>query len=307
MVWRAVRFPIVELRGRAVRSRSASVGIVLAAVVGLLIVGDAVTSWGYEEIVVTSGGAVTGSVSLKGTPPPSRIFHMVFSPNIEFCTRVSDGKGNRLLKEFRVSEDGGFQDVVVAVVGVEKGKRFDYTPEIRLENCRIAPFVTPVRNHHPFSIVNKDAVVHDIQGYTLEEFYTFAMFNKPMLPESTVAKEIRLRNGHYLFRTQCGVHDFMQSWGMAVGNPYFAITGADGSFTIADLPAGTYDVIAWHPYMEIQAQRITVPANGKVELNFEFDSSEVDIPLHALQIGYRLQPALDLLDLQPPTVELQVP
>jgi len=290
-----------------VRSRSASVGIVLAAVVGLLIVGDAVTSWGDEEIVVTSGGAVTGSVSLKGTPPPSRIFHMVFSPNIEFCTRVSDGKGNRLLKEFRVSEDGGFQDVVVAVVGVEKGKRFDYTPEIRLENCRIAPFVTPVRNHHPFSIVNKDAVVHDIQGYTLEEFYTFAMFNKPMLPESTVAKEIRLRNGHYLFRTQCGVHDFMQSWGMAVGNPYFAVTGPDGGFTIPDLPPGTYDVIAWHPYMKVQAQKITVPANASVALNFQFDASEVDVPLYNLQKDYRLQTALQPHHLVSPSIELQVP
>jgi hypothetical protein len=273
---------------------------------GGVILGGPSVSWGYEEIVVTSGGVVTGSVSLKGTPPPSRIFHMVFSPNIEFCTRVSDGKGNRLLKEFRVSEDGGFQDVVVAVVGVEKGKRFDYTPEIRLENCRVAPFVTPVRNHHPFSIVNKDPVVHDIQGYSLEEFYTFAMFNKPMLPESTASKEIILRKDHYIFRTQCGVHDFMQSWGMAVGNPYFAVTGPDGRFTITDLPAGTYDVIAWHPQMKVRTQRVTVTPNGTADLNFEFNSSEAEIPLHALQTRYRLEPALDLIPLKPPSVELQV-
>ena len=289
------------------RSRSTNGWIVLAGVVGLLIVGAATTGWGYEEIVVTSGGAVAGRVSLKGTPPPSRIFHMVFSPNIDFCTRVSDGKGNRLLKEFRVSEDGGFQDVVVAVVGVERGKRFDYTPEIKLENCRISPFVTPVRNHHPFSIVNKDPVVHDIQGYTIEDPYTFAMFNKPMLPESTVAREIRLRKRHYIFRTQCGVHDFMQSWGMAVGNPYFAVSGPDGGFTIPDLPAGTYDVIAWHPYMKVRAQRVTVPADGSVALNFQFDASEVEIPLYSLQTGYRLEPALGLLHLNSPSVELQVP
>ena len=289
------------------RSRLLNCWMIAVGFLGSLILGGPSVSWGYEEIVVTSGGVVTGSVSLKGTPPPSRIFHMVFSPNIEFCTRVSDGKGNRLLKEFRVSEDGGFQDVVVAVVGVEKGKRFDYTPEIRLENCRIAPFVTPVRNHHPFSIVNNDPVVHDIQGYTLEEFYTFAMFNKPMLPESTVAKEIRLRDGHYIFRTQCGVHDFMQSWGLAVGNPYFAVSGPDGGFTIPDLPAGTYDVIAWHPYMKVRVQHVTIPADGKVTLNFQFAAAEVDIPLYSLQTGYRLEPALGLLNLNPPSVERQVP
>jgi len=263
--------------------------------------------WGYEEINVTSGGTVSVKVFLRGTPPPSRIFHMVFSPNIDFCTRISDGNGNRLLKEFRVSGDGGFQDVVVAVVGVEKGKPFDYTPEIRLENCRIGPYVTPVRNHHPFSIVNKDPVVHDIQAYTIQDPYTFAMFNKPMLPESSTSREVVLRKNHFIFRTQCGVHDFMQSWGMAVGNPYFAVTGPDGSFSIPDLPPGTYDVIAWHPHMQVKAQRITVPASGRVDLNFEFDSAEAKIPLHDLQTNYRLETALDLLHLKPPTIELQTP
>lgn len=279
----------------------------IAGFVAPLIFDGGTTSWGYVETAVTSGATVKGKVSLHGAPPPSRIFHMVFSPNIAFCTKISDGKGNRLLKEFRVSEDGGFQDVVVAVVGVEKGKPFDYTPEINLENCRIGPFVTSVRNQHEFSIVNKDPVVHDIQAYTIKDPYAFAMFNKPMLPESRASKRIVLRKDHYLFKTQCGVHDFMQSWGMAVGNPYFSVTGPDGGFTISDLPPGTYDVIAWHPHMQVRTKQVTVAANGEADLSFEFDASEVDIPLHDLQTGYRLQPALDLIPLKPPSVELQVP
>src|SRR5262249_53337338 len=99
--------------------------------------------WGYEETSVASGGTITGKVVLKGTPPPVRIFHLIFSPNIDFCGKVSDGKGNRLLKEFQVSRDGGFQDVVIAVVGVEKGKKFDYSPRLDIETCRISPFVAP--------------------------------------------------------------------------------------------------------------------------------------------------------------------
>ena len=280
----------------------------LAVLTGLFGLGWGVApGWGYEEVTVTNGGTVTGRVTLNGAPPPTRIFHMVFSPNIDFCTRVSDGKGNRLLKEFRVSDDGGFQDVVVAVVGVEQGKRFDYMPQIELENCRIGPFVTPVRNHQPFTIVNKDSVVHDIQAYTLKDNYTYAMFNKPMLPKEQAVKEIRLRKDHYIFRTQCGVHDFMQSWGMAVGNPYFTVTGPDGSFSIPDLPPGTYDVIAWHPYMKVQARQITVAANGQASVNFQFNADEVTIPLYSLQTAYRLEPALGLIPLQTPSVELQTP
>ena len=287
------------------RLRSTFAWMIGASLLGVLTLGLSATGWTYEEITVTSGGTLTGQAVLDGPPPPARIFHLVFSPNIDFCGKISDGKGNRLLKEFQAAPDGGFQGVVVAVVGVEKGKTFDYAPKIEIENCRIAPFVTPVRNHHPLSIVNKDTITHDIQAYSLADVYTFAMFNKPMLPESAASKEIRIRKGHYVFRTQCGVHDFMQSWGLAVGSPYFAVTGSDGRYTIPDLPPGDYDVIAWHPHMKVQAQRVTVSPNGHAALDFRFHSSEVDIPLHDLQTAYRLETALYLRTLAPPSVELQ--
>jgi hypothetical protein len=43
------------------------------------------------------------------------------------------------------------------------------------------------------------------------------------------------------------VHPYMQSWGYAIDNPYYAVTDFTGSFVIGDLPAGTYHVKAWHP------------------------------------------------------------
>ncbi|MEW6324957.1 MAG: carboxypeptidase-like regulatory domain-containing protein [Nitrospirota bacterium] len=262
---------------------------------------------GYEEITVTDGGALTGRVVLNGPPPPARIFHLIFSPNIDFCAKISDGKGNRLLKEFQTSADGGLQHAVVAVVGVARGKAFDYAPKLQIDTCRIAPFVMPVRNRRPLAIVNHDPIAHDIQGYTLKDNYTFAMFNKQIVPESEAAREIRFRPNHYIFRTQCGVHDFMQSWGLAVGNPYFAVTGPDGRFRIEDLPPGDYDVIAWHPHMNVQAGRITIPPGGTASVDFAFDAADADIPLHDLQTGYRLETALQPRHLAAPPVELQTP
>jgi len=261
--------------------------------------------FGYEEVAVISGATLSGRVTLKGPVPATRIFHLVFSPNIAFCGRISDGKGNRLLKEFHVASDGGFRDVVVAVVGVEKGKPFHLAPKIDIENCRVLPFVTAVRNQHPIALINRDPVIHDIQGYTLKGDYTFGMFNKPLLPETTASEKIRMRNGHYLFRTQCGVHDFMQSWGIAVGNPYFAITGEDGSFEISDLPAGEYDLMAWHPYLEVVTQRIQVGENGKENVHFEMDAAGVEIPFYSVQKEYRLDTILKQGQIVPPAVELQ--
>ncbi|MEO2053926.1 MAG: carboxypeptidase-like regulatory domain-containing protein [Nitrospira sp.] len=271
----------------------------------ILCLGQSVAS-AYEEITVISGGTLEGQVFLTGTPPPARIFHLIFSPNIEFCRDISDGKGNRLLQEFHVSSDGGFQDVVVALVGVKKGKPFDYTPIIWIENCQIKPFVTPVRNNHPITISSVDPITHDIQAYTLKDEYTFAMFNKPMPARASVTKEIVFRKGHYIFRTQCGVHDYMQSWGMAVGNPYFAVTDREGRFIISDIPPGTYYLVAWHPHMEVQAREVTISANGRVSADFSFDANEVHIPLHDLQLNYRLGTWLEPRHLVPPKVKLQV-
>ena len=281
--------------------RCASIGVLLFLLVSVS------SGLAYDEITVTGGGTVTGRVMLNGSPPPTRIFHLIFSPNTDFCGRISDGKGNRLLKEFQVDGDGGFQDVIVAIVGVERGKSFAYTPRLEINNCRISPFVMPVRNGQPLRIVNQDPIVHDLQAYTLKDDYTFAMFNKPMVPESDVLKEVLFRKGHYIFRTQCGVHDFMQSWGMAVGNPYFAVTDADGRYTIPDLPPGDYDVIAWHPHMKVRAGHITVAAGGTTTQNFQFNAAEVEIPLHDLQSSYRLDTALDAHPLSAPRVELQRP
>ncbi|MHB8481386.1 MAG: peptidase associated/transthyretin-like domain-containing protein, partial [Nitrospiria bacterium] len=250
------------------------------------------SGWGYEEIEVKSGGTLSGQVILKGTPPPARIFHLITSPNMAYCGKISDGKGNRLLEEFSAAENGSLSNVVVAIVGVEKGTPFNFIPEVNVKNCQIAPFVTPVRNHHPINLINQDPIIHDIQSYSLKDQYTFAMFNKPLVPQTQVAREIKLRKGHYLFRVQCGVHAFMQSWGIAVGNPYFAVTGKDGAFSISNIPPGEYDVIAWHPLLNVLAQRVKIEPNGKTSTSFTFESSEIMIPLHDLQTGYRFDTAL---------------
>ena len=69
---------------------------------------------------------------------------------------------------------------------------------------------------------------------------------------------------------QCGMHPYMQGHGVAVDNPYYAMTGLDGAFTIKDLPAGTYRVRAWHPILGTQEQQLTIGAGGTAALGFTF-------------------------------------
>jgi uncharacterized protein (DUF2141 family) len=53
-------------------------------------------------------------------------------------------------------------------------------------------------------------------------------------------------------------------------NRYFAITGKDGSFTIPNLPPGTYTVAAIHEKLGEQDLQITVPPKSSAKASFTF-------------------------------------
>jgi hypothetical protein len=53
-------------------------------------------------------------------------------------------------------------------------------------------------------------------------------------------------------------------------NPYFSVSGADGAFTIANVPAGKQTVKAWHEVMGTQTQMIDVQAGKTTTVDFTF-------------------------------------
>ena len=58
---------------------------------------------------------------------------------------------------------------------------------------------------------------------------------------------VGMTKGRRVFVMQCGFHAYMESWGLAMENPYYALTDQDGRFEIGDIPPGTYKMVIWHP------------------------------------------------------------
>ncbi len=65
----------------------------------------------------------------------------------------------------------------------------------------------------------------------------------------------------------CKVHPEMEAFVVAVPTPYFAVTKADGSYTIANVPDGSYTVKVWHP--KLKAAQKTVSVAGATAADFE--------------------------------------
>lgn len=269
----------------------------------------------YEIGPVENGGIITGKVVLNGPVPEPRVFPMVLYAFGDFCKKISDAKGHVVLKEFNVDPAGGLQDAVIAIQEVTRGKGFRSdenrlfavncmfhpanTPEdeqFEVDNegnlVHIHPLVSVMRNKHMLSVLNRDPVIHDAQFYQKETGQRITRFPIP-ISDKVQRGWVYLDKGKKIAQIICGMHEYMQTWAWIVDNPYFDKTSRDGSFIIDRIPPGTYKVLAWHPHLKPIEKVVTVPADGLVELNFEFESSEVVRPIYETQKQFRISPERD--------------
>lgn len=114
-------------------------------------------------------------------------------------------------------------------------------------------------------------MAHDIQGYAYDLAGVDIVLHRPALNSSGTTDIVQLVKGRKVFTMQCGMHPYMQNWGYAIDNPYYAVTDVNGSFALTDLPAGTYHIKAWHPILGTHVQKITVKSNETVSLDLLFE------------------------------------
>ena len=249
--------------------------------------------WAYEETTVLEGGTLTGSVKLTGQVPKPKGYNLTTLPDPFYCGRISDGQGWRILQPFNVGASGEFREVVVYLEGIDRGKPFDEksVPQIEARDCLFLPFTTVVRDHQTVTVVNMDPVMHDIQAYETSQLGARVLFNVPLpmnpqhprnfkdrseaalyhkhMAGAPMKELVTLSKDRRIFVMQCGFHAYMESWGVAVTNPYVAKTDEQGRFAITDVPPGTYKLVVWHPYIRtVNEQTVTVNQKGTVEANF---------------------------------------
>lgn len=250
------------------------------------------STWAYEVKEVEQGGSVQGTVTLFGEVPDPKAYNLVIFPDPEYCGRISNGNGWRLLRDFFVNKERQVKNVVVLLEGVQTGKPFTLSvPRVEAQDCRFLPFTTVVRSGHGVEVVNMDPVMHDIQAYeTSIVTGTRVLFNSPLPfnqrhhrgnlhathdhnPGESLVRQFQLSKKRRTFVMQCGFHAYMESWAISVDNPYYVMTDDHGHFSIDHIPAGTYDLRAWHPGIKpVIKKQITVTLDGELEVDFELPS-----------------------------------
>jgi hypothetical protein len=263
--------------------------LVLSLVVTLSFVSVSIPGWAYQEIEVKNGGTIQGKATLVGKMPFPRIYHLILFPNIDMCAEIdTDDEMNRVLNDFKVSPDGGLKDVVVTIQQVDAGKPFNKDPiNIVAENCKFLPDVSIIRQGETFKVDNLDAVMHNSQVYQKERGKI--LLNIPIPAEEVTEGKITFKKKYKIMQMICGMHEFMQTWGYRVQNPYYSQTKIDGNFKIDNVPPGEYKLTAWHYLMKKQTQKIKIASGETIDLSFVFDADKVVRPFYETMKSGRIK------------------
>ena len=259
--------------------------IVLGVMVASLALAlGASTSFAAKKAAYKEGaagpGSISGTISLSGAAMAPIMEDLSKGKNVEFCATHPDAKGN-IRPRVKVAAAGGkLKDAVIFIENIETGKKWaSEAVNFDFKTCDIFPKVSVVRKAPKgvktglVQVTNQDPdVLHNPHGYSVAGANRKTLFNKPLPSKGDVA-DVTKTMGRFKqkkdkhFFLQCDQHNYMEADGRIVWNPYFAVSGADGSFKIDGVPEGSYKVTAWHPYVGEVTADVKV-AGGDTKADF---------------------------------------
>ncbi len=223
----------------------------------------ATAAYGYEVAPVAGGGSVAGKVSFKGAAPAPKSLPITKDNGV--C-----GSGNREIVEV-AAKGGNLGGTVVYVAKIAKGKAWGELDKAVLDQkgCRFAPQVLVVKKDAELTIRNSDPVLHNIHTYEIIGSVRRTMFNVGQPDKGDMKQPVKMKRTNVV-KIECDAHDFMHAWAFAADHPYVAVTKDDGTFSIDGLPAGDYELKAWHPVLGEKSATVSVKGGAAASASFEF-------------------------------------
>jgi len=211
-------------------------------------------------------GDFTGTVTLKGTPPPEKsIDPLKTDPS---CGKlVTD---TPTTTHYVVGAKGELANAIVIVKGVPGAKSTGASAApavVDQKACIYHPHIFAVQTGQKITIKNSDPVLHNVHTTP-----TVAGNNESNNAQMANAADITVSfdKAEQFLRFKCDVHPWMFAYACVVDHPYYALTGADGTFKISGLPAGKYTVEVSHRKAGTTSQEVEITdAGGKADFSLE--------------------------------------
>jgi len=211
-------------------------------------------------------GEITGKISFQGEKPKAKPIMMDQDP---VCVRAHQGKGASF-EDGEVNANGTLPNAFVYVkAGAEKYTFATPTEQAVLDQkgCMYIPHVLGVLVGQDVHIVSSDPTTHNIHPMPKDnrEWNESQAPGAPPIDKTFAREEI-------MIPVKCNQHNWMRAYIGVMKNPFFAVSGSDGSFTIKGLPPGDYTIGAWTATFGEQEQKVTVGPKEKKTVDFAFKS-----------------------------------
>jgi len=234
-----------------------------------------IASMGYGIIPAKSGAdgqAPTGTarivvkVVLSGTPPAMPKLQMSADP---VCVKQNQGKVV-LSQEVQTGADGALKNVLVSIKDGVNGAYPAPTTPATLDQvgCVYTPHILGVMAGQPVQILNSDPTLHNIHPMPV----TNAGFNIGMPIQGLKSTRV-FSKAEAPFHVRCDVHPWMSAHIGVFSNPFFGVSNEQGEVELKNLPAGTFQVQAWHEKYGVRTQSVTVAAGETKQITFTYKAS----------------------------------
>jgi plastocyanin len=205
-------------------------------------------------------GRISGTITFTGTPPKMRPIDMSKEPS------CASQHATPVMNENVVTGPGSTVQYVVVYVSAGDQPGATPTQAVRYDQkgCQYIPHVAVMQTGQPLEIYNDDQTSHNIHPLAKIN----PEWNKSQPPGSPPLHATY--DKPEFVAVKCNVHPWMHGYFVVLTTPHFAVSGADGKFSLAGLPPGKYTLTAWHERFGTQSQEVTVSEGGTATANFVF-------------------------------------
>ncbi len=215
----------------------------------------------YIVLQNSAAEAQTGDIWMKSTKRAVVLAVVFGSIFLVAAAQAGDVKG-------KVSAEGSSSagDIAVYIDAIQ-GKKFDPPTQhvtVDQRNMKFIPQTVVIVRATTVDFLNSDQVPHNV-------YWPSVGGNKALRHSLTIISPGEKKSFQFdnlgAAQLLCNMHSDMVGYIVVVPTPYFALTGSDGTFTIKDVPPGTYTLKTWSAEGKPTAQTITVAVGDtKVEL-----------------------------------------
>jgi hypothetical protein len=217
----------------------------------------------YQGGPVANGGSISGIIKAKGKPPADEI--KIVKKNAEQC----GGKMNA--QKYVIGPSGGVQFAVAMIEGIKAGKKAAAGADLFYDNvdCRFEPHVMVAPTGSVLKVRNSDDMLHNSHFFLVEGGKKKNLINLALPKKGQVLENNKILRKEGLISVECDAHEFMQGFIWSLPHPYGEVTGPDGTFKLADVPAGKYDLKVWHEALGEKVVSVTVEAGKDAKVTVE--------------------------------------